>query len=297
MEIKKVNIKDKIYPALLKELLDAPKDLYFRGQLPASPSASLGGPQKDEVCLAMVGTRRYSEYGKRAAIFLAESLARLGITIVSGLAIGIDAFAHQGALNVGGRTIAVLGSGVDDDSIYPAQNKKLAQKILENNGALISEYPTGTKPMLHHFPLRNRIISGLCKGVIIIEAREKSGALITTARALEQNREVFALPGPIFSPTSFGPNNLIKLGAKLITGVNDILEELNLPLIETEKIKIKPANQEEEKILNFLSQEPQSINDLTKKTKLDIAIINSTLTLLEIKGAVKNLGKGNYILL
>lgn len=287
MEIKKINIKDKNYPALLKEISLAPENLYFRGQL----------PEKDEICLAIVGTRRYSDYGKRAAIFLAESLARLGITIVSGLAIGIDSFAHQGALNVGGRTVAVLGSGVDDDSIYPAQNKKLAQKILENNGTLISEYPAGTKPMLHHFPSRNRIVSGLCQGVVIIEAREKSGALITTARALEQNREVFALPGPIFSPTAFGPNNLIKLGAKLITNVNDILGELNLPLVETEKIKIKPANPEEEKILNLLSQEPQSINDLTKKTKLDIAIINSTITLLEIKGAVKNLGKGNYILL
>ena len=285
LEIQTVNIKDKKYPAFLKQISDPPANLYFKGELPS----------ENEICLAVVGTRRYSDYGKRAAIFLSEAIARAGLTIVSGLAIGIDTFAHESALEMRGRTIAVLGSGLDEASIYPAQNRKLADKIVENGGCIVSEYQAGTKALLHHFPLRNRIISGLSRGVLVVEARGKSGALITASRAIEQNREVFALPGSIFSQTSFGPNNLIKLGARLVTGVNDILEEFNLPIIET-KQRINPETKEEEDILTFLFDRASTIDDIIKETKLDIATVSSTLTLLEIKGAVKNIG-GTYMIL
>lgn len=214
-----ITIQDKNYPMLLKEIYSPPALLYVKGKM--KPKDSLG--------LGIVGSRRLSLYGEQTTPPLTAELARAGLTIISGLAKGIDTLAHQAALEVGGRTIAVLGSGIDSRSVYPYSNRDLAEKITKSGGAVISEFPIGTQPLPQHFPQRNRIISGLSKGILIIEATKRSGALITARDALEQNRDVFAIPGPIFAQNSFGPNNLIKMGAKLVSQASDILEEFNLP--------------------------------------------------------------------
>jgi len=212
-----ITINDKDYPKLLKEIYAPPALLYIRGQF----------KPEDEFSLGIVGPRKLSFYGKQVAPLIAANLSRAGLTIVSGLAKGVDTLAHQSTLETGGRTIAVLGSGLDKRSIYPFQNKHLAEKIAQN-GAVISEYPLGSSPLAQNFPQRNRIISGLSLGVLVIEAGEKSGALITAKDALEQNREVFAIPGSILNQTSIGTNNLIKMGAKLVSNIDDILEELKI---------------------------------------------------------------------
>lgn len=210
-----ITIQDKNYPKLLKEIYDPPAILYTRGKL-----------KPTDKCIGVVGTRKLSDYGSRIANLITRDLAESGLTIVSGLAKGIDTIAHQTALKTNQRTIAVLGSGIDQTSIYPFVNQGLAEKIIQN-GAVISEFPIGTKPLAQNFPQRNRIVSGLSLGILVIEAPEKSGALITARNALEQNREVFAIPGSIFSQNSLGPNQLIKMGAKLVSQTEDILEELN----------------------------------------------------------------------
>lgn len=281
-----ITILDKDYPKLLKEIYSPPAVLYIRGKLEPN----------DEFSLGIVGSRLLSSYGHQAAPEITYNLAKSGLTIISGLAKGIDAIAHRSALKANGRTIAILGSGIDQQSIYPRINKNLADEIV-SNGALISEFPIGTQPKAQHFPQRNRIISGLSLGVLLIEASQKSGSLITAKYALEQNRDVFAIPGSIFSQTSSGTNNLIKMGAKLVTEANDILEELNLSLITEfkENREILPDSKEEELILKELSSETIHIDKIINNTKLSTAIINSTLTLMELKGKVKNLGKGNYV--
>jgi DNA processing protein len=284
--IRKIALKDEEYPGLLKEVSGPPKELYIKGKIL---------PQ-DKVAVAIVGTRKYTNYGKQVAFDIGGKLARLGITIVSGLARGIDTFAHQAALEVNGRTIAVLGSGLDKASFFPPPNYCLGEKISQQ-GAVISEYPPGVHGTKFTFPERNRIISGLSLGVIVIEAPEKSGALITAALALDQNREVFAVPGPIYEKNSIGTNRLIKMGAKLVTDVEDILEELNLShLLTTPKKKIKPDNKEEEIILSILSLQPTHIDEIIKISKLPTGIVNSTLMILELKRTIRNLGKGNYII-
>jgi len=212
-----ITISDSDYPKLLKEIYAPPALLYLRGKIL---------PQ-DELSLGIVGPRKISSYGKQITPLIAAEVCRKGLTIVSGLAKGVDTIAHQTALKNSQRTIAVLGSGIDSKSIYPRSNLRLAEEIIQN-GAVISEYPPGAKPLAQNFPQRNRIVSGLCLGVIVIEAGEKSGALITAKNALEQNREVFAVPGSILSSDSIGTNNLIKLGAKLVSQSKDIFEELNL---------------------------------------------------------------------
>jgi len=287
MDIKKITIRDKEYPAILKEIHNPPKELYIKGEITS----------QDKTAIAVVGTRRYSQYGKQACLDIAGKLAKLGITIVSGLARGIDTFAHQAALENNGRTIAVLGSGMDKNNFSPASNYTLGEKIAEN-GAVISEYPEGTPGAIYTFPERNRIVSGLSLGVVVIEAPEESGALITANLALEQNREVFAVPGSIYEQNSRGTNQLIKAGAKPVTCVEDILEELNLShlLQSTEKKKIRPENKEEEVILSILSLQPIHIDEIIKISKLPTSAVNSTLMILELKKAVRNLGKGNYIL-
>lgn len=282
-DIEKITLKDNSYPKILKEIHDPPKTLYIRGSF----------SKQDEIAVGVVGTRDYTSYGKRAAEAIAGSLAEAGITIISGLAKGIDAFAHKAALDRGGRTIAVLGSAIDSNSLYPACNRKLADKIAQN-GAVISEYPSGTKSERFFFPQRNRIISGLSLGVLIVEAPEKSGALITAMQAVEQNREVFAIPGPIYSQNSIGTNKLIQMGAKLVTCTNDILEELNLPLLEEKKKKFKPENKWEEILFNILGKESVHIDEITKKSNLDAGLVSSTLITLELRGIVKNLGGGHY---
>lgn len=281
-----ITIEDKNYPKLLKEIYNPPACLYGRGKF--NPS--------DEFSLGVIGARKLSFYGRQVAPSLTADLTRAGLTIVSGLAKGIDTLAHRAALSARGRTIAVLGSGLDKKSIYPRENQYLAEKISQE-GIVLSEFPLGASAQASHFPQRNRIISGLSLGVLIIEASKKSGALITAKEALEQNREVFAVPGPIFSQNSFGPNNLIKMGAKLVTEANDILQELNLNLLtETKRNDVLADSQEESLILKQLSSEPLHIDKIILQTKLPANITSSTLTMMEIKGKVKNLGGNNYVL-
>ena len=273
------------YPKLLKNISDPPATLYIRGKLL---------PQ-DEWALAVVGTRRATTYGKECTRMLVNGLVENGITIVSGLAYGIDTEAHRTAVNAKGRTIAVLGCGVD--IIYPAENRKLRQAILEN-GALVSEYPLGTKPESGNFPRRNRIISGLSLGVLFVEGSSQSGARITTDYALEQGREVLAVPGSILRKTGSGPNYLIQQGAKLVAGVGDILEELNLSMVaqHTEARAIIPDNETEAVLLAQLSSEPMHVDALGHSTGLPAPQIASTLTMMELKGMVRQVGGMNYVI-
>lgn len=281
-EIKTVSIKDWNYPKVLKIIKNPPQILYYRGEL-----------KPQESCFAVVGTRRYSNYGKDIASEIAGALSETGLTIVSGLAPGIDTFAHQAVVEKNKRTIAVLGTGVDENSIYPKGNIGLARKILENGGCLISEYKPGTPGSKFTFPDRNRIISGLSVGVLVVEAKVKSGALITASWARKQNKKVFAVPGSIHSLNSKGPHILIKKGAKLIESANDILRELNLPSPDLERL-IKGRSEEENLILGALKEEPLYIDKIIEKTKLSASKISSTLAILEIEGKVKNLGGNIY---
>ncbi len=285
-----VDLEDPRYPDILKQIPDAPFCFYLKGNLPT-----------DSYNFAVVGTRNATPYGRQTAEFFASSLARLGITIVSGLALGIDTEAHKGALAASGKTVAVLGTGLDDSSIYPPQNRRLAKEIIETGGALVSEYHFGSQPEQYHFPERNRIISGLSLGILVVEAPEKSGALITANLALEQGREVFAAPGGIFSKNSSGSNELIKKGAKLTTNITDILEELNLKIdvinpeignADSDSIDI---SSEEKRILNLMEAAPQDLDKIIQKSKMRPQDAMSTITMLEIKGLIKNMGGNNYV--
>jgi len=281
-DIKTIDINNKEYPKFLKEIKDPPKVLYYRGKL-----------EPNDNCFAIVGTRRCSSYGKEAAVEIAGDLAEVGLTIVSGLAPGIDTFAHQSTIERKKRTIAVLGTGIDERSIYPQSNLNLARKIIETGGCLISEYPPGTPGSQFTFPQRNRIISGLSLGVLVVEAKEKSGALITANWAKKQGRKVFAVPGPIYSSNSKGCHYLIKNGAKLVENVNDILLELNLSLT-TRPGGVAGETEEENLILNALKEDSLYIDKIIEKTKLSAASVASTIAILEIKGKVKNLGSNIY---
>jgi len=282
-----ITILDEEYPKLLKEIYDPPYIMYIKGQL----------KPEDEFAIGVVGTRKLTTYGQQVATKISRELAQAGLTIVSGLAHGIDTLAHLAALENKTRTIAVVGSSIDRSSIFPPQNKSLAEKIAQN-GAVLSEYPPGCPALKHHFVARNRIISGLTLGSLIVEAPQKSGALITANHAVSQNREVFAIPGSIFSDSSAGPNSLIKMGAKLVASAEDILEELNLKNLATniQVRQIVADTPEEEIILNFLSHDPQPVDKIVQETKMDTSIVNATLSLMEMKGKVKNLGGMQYVL-
>jgi DNA processing protein len=282
-DIKTISVEDSKYPKLLKEIKDPPKVLYYLGELKAN-----------EDCFAIVGTRRYSTYGKQVALEIAGDLAEAGLTIVSGLAPGIDTFSHQAVVERKKRTIAVLGTGLDKKSIYPKSNLDLAKEIVANNGCLISEYPPETRGTKFTFPQRNRLISGLSQGALIIEAKERSGALITANFAFSQKRKVFAVPGPIYSSNSKGPHILIKRGAKLVENANDILQELNLQLKSKGPSCLEGENKEENLILKTLEEETLYIDKIIEITKLPTATIASTLAILEIKGKVRNLGNNIY---
>jgi len=295
-EIKEISIKDENYPKLLKEIKNPPKVIYFRGEiLPRTGTFGSVRGLSEENCFALVGTRMCSDYGKEIALEMAGDLAESGLTVVSGLAPGIDTFVHQAVVERKKRTIAVLGTGVDEKSIYPQSNLKLAQKIIETGGCLISEYPAGTRGTQFTFPQRNRIISGLSLGVLVIEAKEKSGALITTEWAKKQGRKVFAVPGPIHSLNSRGPHSLLKNGAKLVENANDILNALNLKpsIFKTEE---KGENEEESLILNILKEGSSDIDKIIEETKLPAPKVASTLAILEIKDKVRNLGGNIYVL-
>jgi DNA processing protein len=289
--IKMIIFADENYPRLLKETANPPYIIYVKGD-----ASILDGNCAPMV--SVVGSRKFSAYGAQTAQTLARDLAHSGITVVSGMALGIDTFAHCGAMEAGGKTIAVLGNSLDDENIYPKHNFNLSREIAES-GLLISDYPVETKAGELTFPARNRIIAGLSLGTVVVEAGEASGALITAEMALEYNREVFAVPGPIFSPQSVGTNNLLKKGAKVVTSVKDILEELNLgtdtlPAAIFSKI---PETKEEEILLKVLGSEPLHIDNISKISKLGTVTVASTLSLMEIKGWTKNIGGQNYIIL
>jgi DNA processing protein len=288
-----VPFTDPNYPELLKEIYDPPAVLFVRGQL----------PRQNSVKLSVVGSRKISAYGVRAIEKLVEPVASAGVVIVSGLAIGADATAHQATLKVRGATIAVLGSGVNDANIFPNENRRLAQEIIENNGTIVSEFPIGTTPLKQNFPIRNRIIAGISHGTLVIEAAKTSGSLITARAALEAGREVFAVPGPIDSPTSEGANQLIKTGAYPTTSFNDILSVLGLTNLSPsppgrgvggEGGKIIPGSQAEADILKILSTNPIHIDDIARALQKNISEISHALTLMEMKGSARHLGNLYY---
>lgn len=278
--------QDEAYPPRLRQIHSSPPLLYVKGEIL---------PQ-DEWAVAVVGTRESTKYGRQMVEEIAGGLGRSGITVVSGLARGIDSLAHRATLRAGGRTIAVLGSGID--IIYPSEHRDLARKIIER-GALITEYALGTKPEAGNFPPRNRIISGLCLGTLVVEAGKRSGALITADYALEQGREVFALPGDANSPHSEGTNRLIQDGAaKLVLSVEDILEELNLTMVERhqEVRAAVPSNEREARILEHVSSQPLHVDEIGQRANLPISEVTSTLAMMELKGMVRQVGGMNYVL-
>lgn len=283
-----VSLGQDSYPALLGQINDPPHTLFVRGTLPPTNQPTLG----------VVGTRRFTSYGKIVCEDLVTSLASQGIGIVSGLALGIDGIAHTAALEAQGTTVAVLGTGINKSCIFPSAHKPLAEKIIAQGGAVVSEYPIDFAPTQYSFPARNRIIAGLSLGTLVIEAPIKSGALITARCAVDYNREVMCVPHAITSPTGAGPNNLIKFGAKMVTEPNDILEALNLQEIK-QIIPVKPEKIDlgtpEGKILNCLTKEAKNINEIILETKIDSAAMSATLAIMEIKGQIKNLGGMNYI--
>jgi len=283
--VKALTYHDAAYPARLKEIYDYPPLIYVRGSLTG----------QDEWCVSVVGTRRSTVYGRQVTEEMVEGLVRNKITVVSGLARGIDTVAHRRALEAGGRTIAIFACGLD--TVYPAENTALARSIV-SNGALISEYPLGARPRPDNFPRRNRIMSGMSLGVLVIEADEDSGAMITARMALEQNREVFAIPGSIFSPVSRGTNRLIQEGAKLVRTCTDILEELNLTasVYQIEMKEIIPASEIEALLLKHLSSEPIHIDEICRGSGLPIATVSSTLAIMELKGSVKQVSTMQYVL-
>jgi DNA processing protein len=286
--IKILSFWDANYPSLLKEIPKAPPILYFRGQL----------GQPDELCLAVVGTRNVTAYGRTVLPGLIEPIIDVGVTIVSGMAFGVDSAAQELAVKRGRRTIAVLGGGLDDPSLYPRHHQLLAQRVLDAGGALISEYPVGTPNFKQNFVARNRIISGLSVATLVIECDLQSGTLITAKHALDQNRSLYAVPGPIYSLQSQGPNNLIKMGAKPLTNANDVLEDLNLKALPEQKSaqNLIGDSKEESTILKMLGYEPVIINELIKQSGLEAATVTSALTFLEMKGKVRNLGGQQYVL-
>lgn len=288
--LKIMTYEDKDYPENLKNIPDPAIVLYIKGQL----------KEQDKFSIAIVGSRRASFYGLSCAEKFAGDLSNHGFTIVSGMATGIDTYAHKGALKKNGRTIAVMGSGFNH--IYPNQNKELVEEISQN-GAVISEFPIDTRPFRQNFPQRNRVISGLSLGVLVVEAARNSGALITTDFALEQGREVFALPGKVDSNTSFGTNELIKQGAKLVSCIDDILEEFNLALTKTPNAKenvinnleSKPSGKLENQLYSLLSKDPIALDEIVQKTNMDISKLSSILLNLEMKKLIKQLPGKQFV--
>jgi DNA processing protein len=276
---------DPDYPPLLKNLPDAPPVLYVKGELCGADR---------EWTVAIVGTRRATAYGRQVAEMLATDLARNGITIVSGLARGIDAYAHEAALKAGGRTLGVLACGIDQ--VYPPEHAKLAERMRQH-GALLTETPCGSPPEGGNFPARNRIISGLSLGTIVVEAPETSGALITADRALEQGREVFAVPGSILARSSHGTNYLLKEGATLVTSAQDVLEALNLKMVtaHSEARAVIAEDPTEARLLALLSHEPAHIDYLVQTSGLPVAQVSSTLALMELKGSVRQIAGMQYV--
>ena len=249
---------------------------------------------EDEWAVAVVGTRKVTAYGRQVTEEVASALARNGVTIVSGLARGVDSIAHQAALNAGGRTLAVLGNGVD--RVYPPENRKLATQIMEH-GALVSDYALGTPPDGVNFPPRNRIISGLSMATIVVEAGDTSGALITASFAVEQGRDVFAVPGNINAPQSRGTNRLIRDGAQPLLNPQDVLEALNLTMAtEYQAVRVAlPSDPVESKLYQLLSHEPKHVDEIRAQANMPIETVSATLVMMELKGMVRQVGGMSYV--
>jgi len=282
--IKILTWQDESYPGQLKEIDQPPPVLYIRGEyLP-----------DDLFAVAIVGTRRVTAYGRQITEEMSSFLAANGITVISGLARGVDAIAHQSTLKAGGRTIAVLGSGVD--KIYPPEHRGLAEQMMER-GAIISDYALGTPPDASNFPPRNRIISGLSLAVVVIEAGETSGALITAEFAAEQGREVFAVPGSILAPQSKGTNKLIQRGALPLLSMNDLMQALDLTRVGEQKAarKVIPTDETEARLMNVLGSEPLHVDEIRNQAELPIEKVSATLALMELKGMVRQVGGMNYV--
>jgi len=276
--------EDEAYPRRLKEIDQPPPVLYLRGNL----------LPEDEWAVAIVGTRGITAYGRQVTAEITSVLARRGVTVISGLARGIDAEAHKAALNAGGRTLAVLGSGVDQ--IYPPEHRQLADQIIAS-GALMSDYAPGTPPDGVNFPPRNRIISGLSMAVIVIEAGERSGALITAEFAADQGREVFAVPGNINAPKSVGCNRLIHQGARPLLTPEDVLESLDLASFQQQRVAraVLPKDEVEARLLSVLTREPMHVDDIRARVDMPIEKVSATLALMELKGMVRQLGGMNFV--
>ncbi len=272
------------YPPLLLEIPAPPPVLYYRGQM----------TQTDTTAVAIVGTRRVTAYGREMAHRIAFDLAKAGVTIVSGLATGVDGIAHRAALEAGGRTIAVLGSGID--VIYPGNHRDLANRI-SDQGAVVTDYPPGTKPDRFNFPPRNRIISGLSLGVVVIEAPERSGALITVDFAAEQGRDAFAVPGPIHAPASAGCLRILREGATLVRNAEDVLEDLHIRRAEAVESPAQitlPLSDSEHRLLSVMTSQPQHIDDIAAKVNRSINDVSGLLMMLELQEVVRNNGGGYY---
>ncbi len=282
--IKILTWEDELYPPRLKEIEQPPPVLYVRGEI----------LPEDHFAVAIVGTRKITSYGRQVTEELSAFLAANGVTVVSGLARGVDAVAHSAAIKAGGRTVAVLGSGVD--RIYPPENRGIAEQMM-SRGALVSDYPVGTAPESTNFPPRNRIISGLSMAVVVIEAGETSGALITAEFAAEQGREVFAVPGSILAPQSKGANKLIQNGALPLLTPQDLLQALNLTRVGEQKTarKILPADEVEAQLLNALGDEPLHVDEIRNQTGLPVEKVSAALVMMELKGMVRQVGGMHYV--
>ncbi len=280
--------QDSNFPQQLQSIADSPKKLYYNGSLQAL----------EQPCLSIIGARKHTQYAKHVLEQLLPEIVRHNITVVSGLAIGIDTLAHTQTLQLGGTTVGILGSGLDNHSIYPASNFALSKKILNNNGLLLTEYPPATKARKYHFVARNRIIAGISQATLIIEAAVKSGTLITANFALEEGRDVMCIPGDIHKSTSKGTNTLIQTGAHLITSAKDILEIMGIQQQEAEMVKSveTPLTTEEQQLLKCITQEQQELDKISIKSTLRLDQLLPLLVTLEIKGCIKKHSNGTYTL-
>ena len=286
-DIVRIDTEDGRYPDLLSRISDPPKRLYCRGDV-----TLLGS-----FCVAVVGTRRASDYGKQACRDIAGGLASSGVTVVSGMALGIDAVAHRAALDAKGRTIAVLGAGVGDATMGPRSNVPLAYDILSHGGLIISEYPEGQGASTWTFPVRNRIISGLCRGVLVVEADQESGSLITAKAALDQDRDVFAVPGSIYWPRSAGTNWLIGQGARPVSSAVDILETYQLRQVPLPGTAVSTPDPVQTRILALLRENgPMHLESLASSVDHDASRVMAAVALLELGGAIRHQGGGTYAL-
>ncbi|MFA4937010.1 MAG: DNA-processing protein DprA [Patescibacteria group bacterium] len=282
LKLNVTTVADDQYPTLLKEISDPPPVIYWQGNWECVNSPAL----------ATVGARKITSYGQQVIAKIIPALAQAGICIVSGLAYGVDAACHQATLQASGKTIAVLASGLDQ--IYPSANRYLANKIIDAQGLLLTEHPPGVLPLRHHFPIRNRIIAGLARATLVIEAAQTSGALITAKQALEYNRDVFAIPGSILSEQSAGTNELIRLGATPVSQPEEILNSFNLTAASGAGPK-RQLTEMEATIINLIKNEPQHIDEIARLLHLPAGDITAKLSLLEIEGLVQNAGNQNFV--